>query len=245
MNTYRADLHTHTVLSPCADLFMSPRAIIEAACKRGIDILGITDHNSTRQASVVAEMGKKQGVFVLQGAEITTKEEAHCLAFMPGNEQLEALQAYLDEHLPDIKNNTDKFGFQVAVDVHENIVFEEPRLLISGINRSIEQIEAFVHQRGGIFIPAHVNRSRYSIISQLGFVPPDLNVDALEVSRHISIDDFKKQNRELQDYSFIQSSDAHFIDDVGRVYTNLLMQNRSFDEVKMALAGENGRGIQT
>ena len=47
MNKYKADLHIHTVLSPCGDLEMSPKIIVEAAGKQGLDIIGITDHNST------------------------------------------------------------------------------------------------------------------------------------------------------------------------------------------------------
>ena len=38
LNKYRADLHIHTVLSPCGDIYMSPSAIIEQAKKLHLDI---------------------------------------------------------------------------------------------------------------------------------------------------------------------------------------------------------------
>lgn len=243
MNTYRADLHMHTILSPCGDLQMSPQNIITEAAKKGMDIIGITDHNSTRQAKLVRELGIKQGIFVLCGAEITTKEEAHVLAFMPDDEKLAILQSFLDENLPDIPNDENQFGYQVCVDEREDIVFQEDRLLISGIQQSVDVIEKFVHHFGGIFIPAHINRPRYSIISQLGFVSSDLDIDALELSRHITKDDFLQQNHALKDYAFIRSSDAHFVADVGTIYTKFVLEKRSFDEIKLALHSKKGRHI--
>jgi PHP family Zn ribbon phosphoesterase len=235
LNTYRADLHIHTLLSPCGDLAMSPANIIAAACKKGLDIIGISDHNSTRQAPLIQQLGAEKGIFVLCGAEVTSREEAHCLCFLPDEPTRLIFQDYLDAHLPPVMNKPDDFGYQVCVDIAEQIVFEEERLLISALNQSIEDIEAKVHALGGIFIPAHINRPRYSIISQLGFVPSDLNVDALELSRHHTISGFKEKNAYLANYPFIQSSDAHYIEDVGSVFTNLQMAHRSFDEIKKAL----------
>ena len=49
----RADLHIHTVLSPCGDLEMSPENILHFAQIQGLNMIGITDHNSTRQARKV------------------------------------------------------------------------------------------------------------------------------------------------------------------------------------------------
>ena len=45
MNRFRADLHNHTLLSPCGDIEMTPAHIVEAALTKGYDIIGITDHN--------------------------------------------------------------------------------------------------------------------------------------------------------------------------------------------------------
>ena len=222
---------------------MSPKNIIAEALRKGIDIIGITDHNTTRQANLINEMGKKEGLFVLCGAEVTSKEDVHCLTFFPDNKTLSQFQEYLDKNLPDIKNDTDKFGYQVCVNKDEEIIFEEERLLISGISQTIEQIETKVHELGGIFIPAHINRPSYSILSQLGFINPDLKVEALELSKSISKDDFIKQNSYLKDYTFIKSSDAHYINDIGTTYSNLVLKERSFNEIKMALKSNKGRHI--
>ena len=241
MKSFRADIHIHTVLSPCGDLEMSPKNIIKRAKERKLDIIGITDHNSTKQCSVMKKIGDKNGIFVLQGVEITTKEEVHCLAFFENDDELSKFQKYLDQYLPDIKNNVDLFGYQVVVDENENIVEQIDPLLISAINQNINQIEEKVHSLGGLFIPAHIDKLKNSIISQLGFVPQDVNVDAIELSKHTTKKNFLDKNDYLKQYSFVQSSDAHYINNIGDVSTILKMNEISFNEIKQALANINGR----
>ena len=157
----RADLHIHTVLSPCGDLDMSPANIIGMALQKGLSLIGISDHNSTRQAPVIQQLGEQQGLRVLCGTEVNTAEEVHALAYFPTLERLTAFQHFLDLHLPDIKNNPDKFGYQVVVDAEEQITYEEERLLITALDVDINTIERTVHALDGIFIPAHIDKSRF------------------------------------------------------------------------------------
>lgn len=241
MKEFRADLHIHTVLSPCGSLEMSPRNIVREALKKKIDIIGITDHNSTRQCRMVALEADKAGLTVYTGVEITTREEVHCLAFFETFDILEQFQEYLDEHLPDIKNDPDRFGYQVVVDENENIVYEEPKLLISGLSNGIDQIGEKVRSLNGLFIPAHVNRPKFSLISQLGFIPPDLKADALELSRHTSKEEFVEQFPYLVRRTFVRGSDAHCPEDIGTAFTRIKMENVSFEEFRLALSGSGGR----
>lgn len=243
MNTYRADLHVHTALSPCGDLDMGPVNILQKAKEKGVDILGITDHNSTRNCAVMRELAQDLDIYILQGAEVTTREEAHCLTFFDTDDELTQFQHYLDQYLPDVKNNEKIFGYQVVVDKDENIVEQIDKLLITALDQSIEQIEQKVHELNGIFIPAHINKSAFSVISQLGMVPFDLQVDALELSKHTSKEEFLSKNGYLNDYTFIQSSDAHFVEEIGSKTTIFKMKNRSFAELKKALRSEDGREV--
>ena len=245
MRSYRADLHVHTVLSPCGDLEMSPANIVKAAARRGVDILGIADHNSTKHGMLIKKLAEKEGIFVLTGAEVTTKEEIHCLAFFENNDSLVAFQEYLDMHLPDVKNKPDTFGYQVVVDEQEMILEEVEKLLISALDQSVDQVEEKIHSLGGLFIPAHIDRPSYSLISQLGFIPPDLKADALEISKHSGgPEKMREQYPELKGYGLIQSSDAHFPEQVGDTRCNFFLKTRSFAEIKMALKGEGGRKVE-
>ncbi len=243
MNSYKADLHTHTVLSPCGSLEMSPQNIIKRCKEEKIEILGITDHNSTRNCKAVEDLAKSNDILVLKGAEVTTKEEIHCLAFFEKDDELFDFQKYLEEHLPMVKNDVNKFGYQVVVDKNENILAQEDKLLITALDVSLIQVEKKVHSLDGLFIPAHIDRKSYSIISQLGFIPTGLEIDALELSKYASRKEFLEKNNYLADYSFIQSSDAHFLENIGDAYTSFQVLDKSFHEVKLALKAINGRKV--
>ena len=245
MNQYRADLHIHTLLSPCGSLEMSPAAILEAAAEKALDIIGIADHNSTRQSTIIRDMAKKYGIFVLCGAEINTKEEIHCLAFMEDDEKLAVFQNYLDEHLIKVPNNPEKMGYQVVVNEAEEIIYEEENLLIAAIDQDIEAAEKFVHSLGGIFIPAHINKAVNSLLGQLGFIPPDLKPDAVEISRHVTREKFLAENPFVKGFNITTASDAHIPGDVGKIASVFEIEKRSFAEIKMALHGENGRRVIT
>ena len=159
----------------------------------------------------------------------------HALTFFETDEQLTIFQHYLDVHLPDIPNDPEKFGFQVVVDPEEQIIYEEPKLLISALNQSLEEIAHKVRQLDGIFIPAHIDKPCFSILSQLGFVPPDLRYDALELSSHTSLSKFLSDHPELKSASFIQSSDAHYPEDIGKIYTQLKIEDFSFKNIRQSI----------
>lgn len=229
---YKADLHIHTILSPCGDLSMSPQNIVDAALTCGLQMIGIADHNSTRQAPLIKKIGEKQGLFVLCGCEITSKEEVHCLAFFPDERTLNEFQTFLDVHLPDFSNNSDKFGFQVVVDENEEIVYEEPRLLLSALDVDLDGLYDEVHRLGGIFIPAHIDKPTTSLMSQLGFVPPDIKADGMELSRFNTPENFIRRFAYLKKFKFVQSSDAHALTSIGEVSTEIELPELSFEALK-------------
>ena len=245
MNRFRADLHTHTFLSPCGDIGMVPSFIVDTALRKGYDIIGITDHNSTVQAREIRRMVGDGEPYILCGAEITTREEAHCLAFADSEESLDALQRFMDDNLPPVPNNEEIFGYQLAVNAAEEVIYEAPWLLISALEKSIDEVAAFVSSIGGIFIPAHIDKQQNSVISQLGFIPPDLQYDALEISLGCDLEHFLTVNSWLRklDTAFVRSSDAHYPEDYCRAVTYFNMPSRSFEEIRKALHGVEGRGV--
>lgn len=240
MKLFRADFHVHTVLSPCGSLDMSPGKIIEAALDTQMDIIAITDHNSTRQWKTVMEVGAEKGLVVLGGVEINTQEEVHCLAFFEHSEMLGLFQEYLDKWLPDISNVPEKFGHQVIVNRNEEIIDVEKRLLWSGLNQSIDEVAQMVHSLNGIFIPAHVDRQAFGLYSQLGVYPKGLLVDALEVTPRVA-ESFLEKTGIKDRFTLVTGSDAHTPEQIGKGYTWLRMHEPSFKEIRLALHGIDNR----
>ena len=234
---FNADMHIHSVLSPCGDIDMSPSAIVARAKERGMDIIGLTDHNSTLNADVTRRLGEKVGLHVLMGAEVTTREEVHCLAFMPTVEKLSEFQAFLDSRVIFFENDVDRFGYQLVVDEDENVLDQVPHLLINALDLPMQELQQKVFEMGGIFIPAHIDRTTFSLSSQLGFIPEGLKFNALELSSHCKRDGYKflKDCPWFDGYNFIQSSDAHFIEDIAKIHSVLEMPCFSFENFKAAL----------
>jgi 3',5'-nucleoside bisphosphate phosphatase len=243
MKIYKADLHTHTVLSPCGDLDMTPRVIIETAIDRNLDIIGITDHNSTRNSKVIRDLGYESGIFVMTGAEVNTREEIHCLTFFETDDQLDEFQLWLEQNITVIPNSVDRFGYQLVVDADDNILDQVDNMLLMALKKGINEVEEHVHELGGLFIPAHIDRAVNSITSQLGFFPPGLKCDAVEISSYGNYDDLSERYPEIRSLSVIRSSDSHFPSSIGESATQLLMEEINYREISMALRGDNGRGI--
>jgi 3',5'-nucleoside bisphosphate phosphatase len=243
MNQYRADLHIHSVLSPCGELEMSPVNIIERAKANRIDMLAICDHNSTRQVEVVRQLGQKAGISVLYGAEVTTKEEVHVLCLLPTVDAQIEFQEYIDKYMPVIDNIEHLFGHQVVVDDEERIIYNEKRLLLSAINQSIEKVQKKIEALSGIFIPAHIERVAYGLFSQLGLMPEGLYVDALEFSYRSRKEQITDKYPVTKKHSLITSSDAHRLEGIGRAVTVFEMEEPSFEELKLALRSQKGRRI--
>lgn len=242
MKTFRADLHVHTVLSPCGSLEMSPARIVREAVDKHIDILAITDHNSTLQCRVVMQLGREAGITVWGGAEINTREEVHCLAFFDDLNALDQFQEWIDKWLMVIENRPESFGDQVWVDENDNILGEEERLLIASLYRNLDQCYEDVNGMGGVFAPAHIDRAANSLVSQLGFVPDDIRADALEVGPNT-----RRKDAETCGWDrikpLIAGSDAHWPERLGTNLTLLHMQNEGIGEFKKALKKEEGRFV--
>jgi len=240
---FNADLHIHTVLSPCADLEMSPVNIIREAQRKGLDIIAITDHNASAHCKVTGEIGKEAGIFVLYGIEVTTSEETHCLTYFESLEKLAEFQEIIDTSILKIKNKPKRFGYQVIVDKNENILGDIDWLLLSAVKLSLNEVAEKAHNLGGIVIPAHIDRSMFSLTSQLGFVPPDLQADAYEVSKFSTPEEMISKYPYLRNKTFIRTSDSHYLKDIGSVSTVLRIKSRSFEEIKMAISNTCERKV--
>lgn len=237
----RADLHIHTVLSACADLEMSPVNIVHAAKDKHLDMIAITDHNSTLHCSLVKELAEEQGIFVLCGVEVTTREEVHCLAYFEDTATLEIFQKYLDNHMPGIPYLPELFGYQALVDRDENIVRMEENYLNVALSQSIDQVEQEVHRLGGLFVPAHIERPMYGIFNQLGFIPGTLSCDALGMMRQSSEAEIRSRFRLAGNLALIKASDAHTLQEIGSGCTWFDLLEPTFEEIKKALMGIDGR----
>jgi PHP family Zn ribbon phosphoesterase len=118
------------------------------------------------------------------------------------------------------------------------------RLLIGATNLPIRDIIDEIHLLGGLAVASHIDRPSYSILSQLGFIDPETPFDALEISAAIDIRSARRQYPDLSTYAFVKSSDAHFIRDIGRGFSTMIMEAGNVHELKMAFEKRDGRYVK-
>ncbi|WP_423219224.1 PHP domain-containing protein [Acetobacterium malicum] len=220
MDKVAIDLHIHSVLSPCGEEEMTPNNIVNMALIKELDFIAVTDHNSARNLPAVMAVAKElaketeKGICILPGIEVTTREEAHILAYLPTLEAALKLDAIIYQHLPDVMNEKALFGPQYIMDENDQIIGEVDKLLISATDISVEKLWEIVTDLGGILVPAHIDRKSYSILASLGFIPLDLDIKTCEVSKKETFDNVLKNFRFFKDYQFIHGSDAHQLEDM-------------------------------
>jgi hypothetical protein len=239
---FKADLHIHTCLSPCAELNMGPKTIVDKAIQHGLDVIGISDHNSSENVPAVMRAAQDTNLTVLPGMEVTSKEEVHILAVFDSVDRALQLQEIVYDHLPG-ENDTVAFGLQVVVNEDHDVLGFNKRLLAGATELSVEQVVDSICNLEGLAIAAHVDREAFGILGQLGFVPEELHLDALELSRNTSLEEAKRRFPEYAGYAFVRSSDAHSATDIGEVWTTLLLCEPSTREIKKALRAEGGRRV--
>ena len=236
VKVYAADLHVHTCLSPCADEEMSPKNIVRTAVEGKLDIIAVADHNSGKNARAVMEAAADLPLSVIAGMEVQSREEVHLLSFFRSVEILEEWDAFVYQHLPDVRNDPDVFGFQPIVDKEGYVLRFEERLLINSLDLSLDEVVRGIVDRNGICIPAHVDREAFSITGQLGYIPPDLPITAVEITGG-------QGGKVSEGYEEVTASDAHFLREIGQKRTLFLLETPTLEEIGRGLRREGGRHV--
>ena len=237
----RADLHIHTCLSPCGELSMSPRAVVDAARAAGLDLIAVTDHNTTENAGAVIEAAAGTGLAVLPGIEMTTAEEVHLLGLFEAGADLGPFQAEVYRNLPDLPAKMKFVDDQVLVDAADDVTGFCPRCLFGATLFSVQEAVRLIHGRGGLAVACHIDRDSFSLISQLGFIPPGLGLEAVEISPRADAAAARAALGIGEDLPIVRFSDAHTPEEIGTAVTAFLVAGPSIDEIRKALAGRDGR----
>lgn len=81
----KGDFHIHSTAS---DGELKPEEVVKLANSRGVDIISLTDHNTMQGVEEAINAGKRQGVTVIPGVELSTRyngERIHILGYFRDN----------------------------------------------------------------------------------------------------------------------------------------------------------------
>lgn len=230
MNSYAYDLHIHTALSPCGDEDMTPNNIANMAYLKGLDIIAVTDHNSCENAAAVKKCGEKVGITVIPGMEIETCEEVHMVCLFETLESAYELEKIVSHHLPHIKNKEEIFGRQLVMDENDEIVKIKENLLITATSLSVYEVFDAVKGLDGIVFPAHIDKQSYSIISNLGFIPPELDFKCVEIKDKSKKYELVKTHK-LDNVKILHNSDAHYLENISERENFLHAESKDISSV--------------
>ena len=217
----RFDLHVHTALSACAENIMSPGQVVRRAAAAGLNMLAITDHNASGHVRMAMNAASGLGMMLIPGIEVSSREEVHLLALFPEEAALADLQELVDASLPFGSNVPVVFGHQVIFDENDEVQDVDMRLRQVGTSLSLDRLVAEIHARHGFAVPAHAFRPRYSLWSQLGIVDAGAGFDLLEIGYAQWVREHYCIGMRHAGLPAITGSDAHFLENVGRVFNTL------------------------
>jgi hypothetical protein len=235
---YKADLHIHSALSPCALEEMTPPAIVAEAARKGLHMIGICDHNSAGNAAAVQEAA---GTFIaaIAGMEITTVEDIHVVGLFPNSASARAAAGEVLAGLPPLTDRSKRFGEQLLMNAQGRVIGKEPKMLAASSTFNLSETVKLIKRHNGLALAAHVNRPSFSVISQLGFFPPDVDFDAVEIL--VTPYSALPAEEQFRGLSMLNSSDSHFLSDIGACFTIFEMADPTFEELTLALKGIDGR----
>ena len=194
---------------------MSPQLILEQAVQKELNLISITDHNTVQHSILACKLSEDMPIRVIPGVELTSREEVHLLAYFPNTEALLKMEKEIDNYLPGKKNNSKVFGNQLYYDLKGEIIGIDDVLRQVALGIGLDNLIDFIHSIEGIAVPAHIDKDRFSLLSQLGFLDREANYDAVEVSKF----KWRKDNFQLGNtwdgFPVIAGSDSHGVEDIG------------------------------
>ncbi len=241
MKEFSADLHIHTALSPCADDEMTPPAIVRRALRKGLAMIAICDHNAAGNAAAVQRAAGDR-LTVIAGMELTTREEVHLLGYFPDAESARRAGDAALGTLPGRGGEPGRFGLQLLIDAEGRVLGEESRMLSAATGFDVSAGVRLIKEHKGLAVAAHVDKKAFNVFTQLGVFPAGAGFDAIELCAARKPPPWQAEIDALE-LPAIRSSDSHFLDDIGSRQTRLRLEEPTFGELALALAGEGGRGV--
>lgn len=213
MRRYFYDLHLHSCLSPCGDDDSTPNNIAGMAALSELDIVALTDHNTSKNCPAFFKAAQNYGITPIAGMELTTSEDIHVVCLFERLEDAMEFDAYVEDHRFKVRNRPEIFGTQTVLDENDNHVCELPYLLTNATEISIEDVVSVVRSHGGICYPAHIDRDANGLIAILGTVPPDSEFTFYELRDRSNTDGYSEKYG-IDKARLLISSDAHYLTDI-------------------------------
>ena len=185
MTKRKVDLHSHTNHS---DGVYTASELVEKAKNVGIEVLSITDHDSVNALEEANETGKKLGIEIIPGVEISSDlrgDEVHILGYFidPKNKELERYLSFFREErvlrAGRIIDKLNNLGYEISLDdvlkIAQNCAVGRPHIAQAMLEKGIvssyfEAFNKFIKNGGPAYErKVHLSpQSAFKIIADAG-----------------------------------------------------------------------------
>ena len=178
----RIDLHTHSTVSDGTE---SPAEVVRAAKAAGLDVVALTDHDTTEGWDEAAAAARELDISLVRGLEISTRyagQGVHLLGYLPDptwQPLVDALQKILDgrsSRVPAVLERLRALGIDIDLaDIHavagDAAAIGRPHIADALIAKGVvasrdEAFRRFLGPRG----PAYVDRYAAPLEEMIGLV---------------------------------------------------------------------------
>lgn len=243
---YRADLHIHSYggSHDVTDAAMTPENIVATAAQESISVISIADHNDISNVQQAVEHGRRRGVTVIPGVELSTAQ-GHLLCYLPDYPRLMKFCASLtivDAGLPTSRcqqsilecltsvNAHGGFGMLAHVDVASGFEHDNP-------GGSPHKVDVICH-------PALAGIELKQATSEIHYSPADTQAERVLMGKQ-RIERLGLGSRQY--LARVMNSDSHALTALGRNASNdkritrYKMDKPSFAALRIALEDADAR----
>lgn len=203
------------------------------AMLKELDIIAITDHNTTRQLKVFEELIESYDMLFIPGIEVTVKEGFDVLCYFDSFEKAFAFGDFVEEYLSDNwgpYTNED----QIITNIYD-LIQETYDLPLQETTLTYPELVRKVRELNGAIILAHIDRKMQSPLNTYNL--KDIDFDGLEIQKYFK-ETYQLENDDLSKYKLFHSSDSHTLLQLSEKEEWLELEDKSIKSFFMYLRGD-------
>ena len=223
----------HSILSPCADELMTPNNILNMVMLKGLDVISISDHNSTKQLKVISQLQESYDFIIIPGVEVSVKEGFDVLCYFKTFQDAISFNSFLSPRLNGEWGNYTKDN-QVVTDIYDQ-TFDVVDTPLTQTNVTYDELLKEVRRLDGLLVLAHINRPSCTPLNSYRL--EDMDFDAIEIAPY-GKDAFIEAHPNVNKYTMFHNSDSHSLLTISEHDFSICLPEKSIEGFFKYVRGE-------
>ena len=198
-----------------------------------VDILSVTDHNSTKQLRVFEDLQESYDFLFIPGVEVSVLEDFDVLCYFRTYNDAIKFDKYLEPHLNGEWGIFEESN-QVITDIFDT-TYEIFPIPLTGTNIPYLELVKKVRGLNGAIVLAHIDRDSKSVLST--YKLEDIDFDAIEIQKY-GREKFLKDNPYINKYKILFNSDSHSLLTISEKEDYINLEEKTIESFFNFLVGD-------